>query len=102
MTSTGSDPPQREGPTAPGTLLLATDLSAASAAATEVAFDLASRLGSSLLIVSVIDLGQLRLPGGRFGSRVDIFLPPSAEPAVRVGDRVRGGTDVIARWRSEP
>lgn len=36
----------------------------------------------------------------RFGSRMDVFLPPSAEPAVRVGDRVRGGSDVIARWRS--
>ena len=35
----------------------------------------------------------------RFGSRVDLFLPPGAEPAVRVGDRVRGGSDVIARWR---
>jgi phosphatidylserine decarboxylase len=35
----------------------------------------------------------------RFGSRVDIFLPPAAAPAVRVGDRVRGGSDVIARWR---
>jgi len=34
----------------------------------------------------------------RFGSRVDIFLPPSAAPSVRVGDRVRGGADVIARW----
>ena len=35
----------------------------------------------------------------RFGSRVDIFLPPGAAPAVRIGDRVRGGSDVIARWR---
>ncbi len=35
----------------------------------------------------------------RFGSRVDVFLPPAAEPSVRVGDRVRGGADVIARWR---
>lgn len=35
----------------------------------------------------------------RFGSRMDIFLPPGALPAVRVGDRVRGGSDVIARWR---
>ena len=35
----------------------------------------------------------------RFGSRMDIFLPPGAAPAVRVGDRVRGGSDVIARWR---
>lgn len=38
----------------------------------------------------------------RFGSRVDLYLPPAAEPAVRVGDRVRGGSDVIARWRSAP
>jgi len=38
----------------------------------------------------------------RFGSRMDVFLPPSAEPAVRIGDRVRGGSDVIARWRSAP
>ena len=36
----------------------------------------------------------------RFGSRVDLYLPPAAEPSVRVGDRVRGGADVIARWRS--
>ncbi|MHB8835916.1 MAG: phosphatidylserine decarboxylase family protein [Candidatus Methylomirabilia bacterium] len=35
----------------------------------------------------------------RFGSRVDLFLPPAAELAVRVGDRVHGGSDVIARWR---
>jgi phosphatidylserine decarboxylase len=35
----------------------------------------------------------------RFGSRVDLFLPPGADAAVRVGDRVRGGSDVIARWR---
>jgi len=38
----------------------------------------------------------------RFGSRVDLFLPPAAEPAVRIGDRVRGGADVIARWRIAP
>ena len=54
-----------------GKLLLATDLSPASSAATEQAFDLAVRLRAPLLIVSVIDPGQLRLPGGRFGQRVD-------------------------------
>jgi phosphatidylserine decarboxylase len=36
----------------------------------------------------------------RFGSRMDVFLPPAAEPAVAVGARVRGGADVIARWRA--
>jgi phosphatidylserine decarboxylase len=36
----------------------------------------------------------------RFGSRTDHFLPAAAGPAVRLGDRVRGGSAVIARWRS--
>jgi phosphatidylserine decarboxylase len=31
----------------------------------------------------------------RFGSRVDIFLPKTAEIRVRLGDRVKGGEDVI-------
>jgi len=35
----------------------------------------------------------------RFGSRMDIHLPAAAEATVRLGDRVRGGADVIARWR---
>jgi phosphatidylserine decarboxylase len=33
----------------------------------------------------------------RFGSRTDVLLPSSAEPRVAVGDRVRGGQDVVAR-----
>jgi len=52
-------------------LLLATDLSEASTSATELAFELASRLGAALLVVSVIDPGSLLLPGGRFRARVD-------------------------------
>lgn len=52
-------------------VLLATDLSPASTLATERAFELAGGLHASLLVVSVIDPRQLRLPGGRFGSRVD-------------------------------
>ena len=35
------------------------------------AFDLAGRLGARLLVVSVIDPGSLKLPGGRFRARVD-------------------------------
>ena len=34
----------------------------------------------------------------RFGSRVDVFLPPGATVAVRVGDRTQAGKSVIARW----
>jgi nucleotide-binding universal stress UspA family protein len=52
-------------------LLLATDLSEASSAATEQAFELATRLGATLLVVSVIDPGSLLMPGGRFRARVD-------------------------------
>jgi len=33
----------------------------------------------------------------RFGSRVDLWLPESAEIAVKVGDNVKGGSSVIAR-----
>jgi phosphatidylserine decarboxylase len=33
----------------------------------------------------------------RFGSRTDLFLPLEAEVVVRPGDRVRGGSSVVAR-----
>jgi len=36
----------------------------------------------------------------RFGSRVDLFLPANAEPAVKVGDRTRAGETVVARWKN--
>jgi phosphatidylserine decarboxylase len=36
----------------------------------------------------------------RFGSRTDVYLPAAAaEAAVAPGDKVRGGSTVIARWR---
>lgn len=31
----------------------------------------------------------------RFGSRVDLFLPKTAEVRVKVGDRIKGGRDVV-------
>lgn len=34
----------------------------------------------------------------RFGSQVDLYLPDTAEPAVKDGDRVVGGKTVVARW----
>jgi len=33
----------------------------------------------------------------RFGSRVDIWIPPECDLNVRIGDRVRGGSSVLAR-----
>lgn len=53
------------------TILLASDLSPASASAEDLAFELASRLGSAVLLVSVIDPRGLRLPGGGVRQRVD-------------------------------
>ena len=32
----------------------------------------------------------------RFGSRTDVLLPPAARPRVRRGDRVRGGSSILA------
>jgi nucleotide-binding universal stress UspA family protein len=52
-------------------ILLATDLEPASSGAAAEALELARDLGAELLVVSVIDPGTLRLPGGRFGARVD-------------------------------
>lgn len=37
----------------------------------------------------------------KFGSRVDLYVPAEVELAVRVGDRVRGGSTVIGRWTAE-
>jgi len=34
----------------------------------------------------------------RFGSRTELLLPPEAAPVVAVGDRVRGGESVVARF----
>jgi hypothetical protein len=34
----------------------------------------------------------------RFGSRVDVWVPKDAEIIVRVGENVKGGSSVLARW----
>ena len=34
----------------------------------------------------------------RFGSRVDVFLPPATDVLVKVGDRTVAGMTVIAKW----
>jgi nucleotide-binding universal stress UspA family protein len=52
-------------------VLLATDLSPASAPATEEAIAISRRTGARLTVLSVIDPRILRLPGGRFLRRVD-------------------------------
>jgi len=78
---------------APGrfrTVVLATDLSPTSEAATTAALDLASSVGARLLAVSVVDPGSLRVPGGRYLARVD---------QVRA-ERERFAQELVARGRS--
>jgi phosphatidylserine decarboxylase len=54
-------------------------------------------------IVTRIRPGDLIVAGQRiglmkFGSRMDVFVPPECTLTVRKGQRVRGGETVIARW----
>ena len=62
---------KRPGPGRFRTVVLATDLSPTSEAATAAALDLAATLDARLLAVSVVDPGTLRVPGGRYLARVD-------------------------------
>ena len=36
----------------------------------------------------------------KFGSRMDVFVPPECTVLVSTGQRVRGGETVVARWPS--
>lgn len=37
----------------------------------------------------------------RFGSRVDVWLPKGAEILVKVGENIKGGASVIAKWSAK-
>src|SRR3954471_7029227 len=93
-------PPGRGG----RTLRLAPALSEASASATEEAFDLAARLGSRLLVVSVIDPGSLQLPRGRFRARIDQVRARREQLAQALVERGRTeGIDVsFLVWTGDP
>jgi phosphatidylserine decarboxylase len=38
----------------------------------------------------------------RFGSRVDVWLPKDAEILVKLGENVKGGSSMLARWPAKP
>jgi phosphatidylserine decarboxylase len=75
---------------------------------------LGSEEGPQVLVVQIAGLLARRIipyvqPGQRlekgerlgmicFGSRVDLYLPPEAEFLVKVGDRVKAGSSIVARW----
>jgi nucleotide-binding universal stress UspA family protein len=86
------------------TVLLATDLSPTSEAATTAGLELAATVGARLLAVSVIDPGALRLSGGRYFARVDQVRAERERVAQELVARGRSmGVDVgFLVWEGEP
>ena len=86
------------------TILLATDLSPASADAEDLAIELAARLGGALLLVSVIDPQTLWLATGGYRERVDQVRDARQTAAERVVDRGRRGGVAIRTliWEGDP
>ena len=101
---TGVDPRVDGAPRTIRTILLASDLSPASAAAESLAFELAANLGSSVLLVSVIDPRGLSLPGGGFRQRVDQARSARETAAQTIVDRGRreGVSIRCLIWEGDP
>jgi nucleotide-binding universal stress UspA family protein len=85
-------------------VLLATDLSPTTDLATDWAFDLAHRNAADLLVVSVIDPREIRLPGGGFQLRVDQVRDRREAIAQRLVQRGRemGVRVTFLVWTGEP
>jgi phosphatidylserine decarboxylase len=62
----------------------------------QIAGLLARRIVFNKRVGDVLERGE-RVGLIKFGSRTDILLPDYAEPIVKPGDRVKGGSSVIAR-----
>jgi nucleotide-binding universal stress UspA family protein len=85
-------------------VLLATDLSRASEAATERAISLAVANGASLIVVSVVDPRRLLLPGGRFLRRLDQERAEVMSGAQGIVARARtaGADATFLVWDGDP
>ncbi len=86
-----------------GTVLLATDLTAASSTATEQAIDLAIQLGARLLIVNVMDLGRGGLLRHREPIRPVEERRDRAEVAQEIAERARisGADATFLVWEGD-
>jgi phosphatidylserine decarboxylase len=62
----------------------------------QIAGIMARRCVNYLAVGQAVETGQ-RFGLIRFGSRVDLFLPPTAEILVTIGSKVQGGTTPVAR-----
>lgn len=60
---------------------------------------MARRVVTRVAVGDELDTGQ-RVGLMKFGSRMDVFVPPECDLLVAVGDRVVAGETVIARWPS--
>ena len=58
---------------------------------------MARRVVTRVSVGDVLDTGQ-RIGLMKFGSRMDVFVPPECSLLVQRGDRVVAGETVIARW----
>lgn len=85
-------------------ILLASDLSSASANAEDLAFELAARLDGALLLVSVIDPRRLGSPAGGYRQRMDQVREARQVAAQGIVDR--GHRDGVATrtliWVGDP
>jgi phosphatidylserine decarboxylase len=57
-------------------------------------------------IVSYAHEGTLAIQGQelgfiKFGSRVDLFLPPGTKLNVKIGDKISGNLSVIGEWKEK-
>lgn len=86
------------------TILLASDLSSASANAEDLAFELATRLDGALLLVSVIDPRGLWLPTGGYRQRMDQAREARQIAAQGIVDRGRrdGVPLRMLIWEGDP
>jgi nucleotide-binding universal stress UspA family protein len=96
-------PADRDGATI-RTILLATDLSPASAIAEDLAFELATRLDGTLLLVSVIDPQRLWLPSGGYRERIDQARETRQIAAHGIVERGRKGGMAVRTliWEGDP
>ena len=85
-------------------VLLATDLSPTSTMAEDEALRLAASLRARLIAVSVIDPGTLRLPSGRYRTRVDQVRAEREVVAQRLVRRARelGIPTAFLVWEGQP
>lgn len=62
---------------------------------------MARRVVTRVQVGDVLHTGQ-RIGLMKFGSRMDVFVPPHVPLSVRKGDRVVAGESVLARWPGMP